>query len=73
MTTLIEIERAVETLSREDREELFQFLSRRRHGEASPPQPATVVRDRADVLLAAAPDAPPMTPEHVRSLLDNWP
>jgi len=73
MTTLAEIEQAVEALSPEDREELFRFLSRRVRPEATTTQRATVVRDGVDVLLAAAPDSPPMTPEQVRSLLDNWP
>jgi hypothetical protein len=73
MTTLTEIEHAVDSLSREDREELLRFLSRRLRSEESSAQRATVVRNGADVLLAAAADAPPMTPEHVRSLLDNRP
>jgi len=36
-------------------------------------QKARLVRLEDDTLLEAPPDAPPMTPENVRRMLEDWP
>ena len=71
MSTLLEIESAAEALPPEQKEELFRFLTARL-------RPAAEVRRRArlvkgpdgTLLLEAPPDAPPMTTENVKRMLD---
>jgi hypothetical protein len=73
MSTLLEIEAATEALSPEQKAELFRFLAARLHAVGSPSQKACLVREGIDTLLEAPPGAPPMTPETVRRMLENWP
>jgi len=70
MSTLLEIEAAAEALPPEQKEELFQFLAARLHRSETSAKKARLVRD---VLLEAPPGAPPMTPENVRAMLEDWP
>ena len=73
MSTLLEIEAAAEALPPEQKEELFRFLAARLHHSDTRPQKARLVREGDDVLLEAPPGAPPMTPENVRAMLEDWP
>ena len=73
MTNLIEIEAAAEALPPEQKEELFRFLARRLRSGFPQAQKARVVREAGDVLLEAPPGAPPMTPENVKRMLEEWP
>jgi len=73
MSTLLEIEAAAEALPPEQKEELFQFLAARLHRSETSAKKARLVRDGDDVLLEAPPGAPPMTPENVRAMLEDWP
>jgi len=74
MSTLVEIENAVETLPPEQKEELIRFLTARM-------RPVEVVTRRArlvkgpdgTLLLEAPPDAPPMTTETVKRMLEDFP
>jgi hypothetical protein len=72
MSTLREIEAAAEALPPEEKEELVRFLEARLR-ESAERGKARVVRQGNDVLLEASPDAPPMTPENVRRILEDWP
>jgi len=82
MSILAEIEAAAEALPREQKEELLRFLAARLRpvenssNNNTPPTPGRarlVVRQERDVLLEAAPDAPPMTPETIKRMLEDWP
>ena len=74
MSTLAEIEAAVEALPPEQKEELLRFLAARLGGPSNtPPRKARLVRQGDDALLEAPPGAPPMTPENVKRMLENWP
>ena len=71
MTTLIEIETAAGALPPEQQEELIRFLANRMR--RSKMQPARMVRRGNDSLLEAPPSAPPMTPENIKRILEDWP
>lgn len=73
MTTLAEIEAAAEELPPEQKEELLRFLTARIRGSNKQPRKARLVRQGGDALLEAQPDAPPMTPENVKRMLEDWP
>ena len=73
MYSLSEIEAAVETLPPDQKEELFRFLASRLHAPLKQAQRARLVRLEDDTLLEAPPGAPPMTPENVRRMLEDWP
>ncbi len=73
MSTLSEIEAAAETLPPDQQEELFRFLAARLRPAFTQSQKARLVRQGGDALLEAPPDAPPMTPDYVRRLLEDWP
>ncbi len=73
MTTLTEIETAAKRLSRQEQEILLRHLVEHLYPNESSAPVARIVRGNSDTFLEATPDAPPMTPEHVRSLLENWP
>jgi hypothetical protein len=73
MNTLAEIELAAQALPPEQKEELIRFLSTPVGSAASHPARARLVRDGDDVLLEAPPDAPPMTADNVKRMLENWP
>jgi hypothetical protein len=71
MSTLGEIQAAAVALSPEEQEELVNFLTSRLRGARHEAFKARVVNQGEDTLLEASPSAPPMTPENVRSILDN--
>jgi hypothetical protein len=73
MSTLAEIQAAVEALPPEQKEELLRFLAARLRASQAQPRRARLIRQGDDVLLEAPPDAPPMTPENVRRMLEDWP
>ena len=73
MTSLAEIEAAAEELPTEQKEELIRFLSMRLRRSEPQPGRARLVRDGDDALLEAPPGAPPMTPENVKQMLEDWP
>ena len=73
MDTLAEIEAAAASLPPEQKEELLRFLSASIHARAEKTGRARVVRLGNDVLLEAPPGAPPMTPESVKRMLEDWP
>jgi hypothetical protein len=72
MNTLAEIEAAADALPPEQKEELLRFLTAQCLSNALPRQ-ARLVRQGDDALLEAPPGAPPMTPENVKRMLENWP
>ena len=75
MSTLLEIETAAEKLPPEEKYALLQHLAAHPGiglPESSAPT-ARLVRRGDDVLLEAAPGAPPMTPQSVKRMLENWP
>jgi hypothetical protein len=73
MSTLLEIEAATEGLSPAQQAELVRFLTARLRPADAPPRKARLVREGDDVLLEAPPGAPPMTPENVKRMLEDWP
>ena len=76
MSTLFEIEAASEALPLEQQAELVRFLTARlRPSVPSSRQArqARLVREGNDVFLEAPPGAPPMTPQNVKRLLEDWP
>lgn len=73
MNTLAEIEAAAEALPPEQKEKLFRFLAARLRLSNTPLRKARLVRQGDDALLEAPPGAPPMTPENVKRMLENWP
>ena len=73
MSTLAKIQAATETLPLEQQEELYRSLGARLH-EAHPQlRKARLVRQGGDALLTAPSDAPPMTAENVKRMLQDWP
>jgi hypothetical protein len=74
MSTLAEIQAAVEALPPEQKEELLRFRTARLRSTEQPRRGARLVRGpNGTVLLEAAPDAPPMTTEMVKKLLEDFP
>jgi uncharacterized membrane protein len=73
MSNLVEIEAAAEALPPEQKEELFRFLAARLRPALAESQKARLVHQEGDALLEAPPGAPPMTPENVRRMLEDWP
>ena len=73
MSKLLEIEAAAEALPPEQKEELVRFLTARLRPPEPQPRKARLVREGDDVFLEAPPGAPPMTPENVRRMLQDWP
>lgn len=73
MNTLAEIEAAVDALPPEQKEQLLRFLAQRLHRPNKQPRRARLVRLGNDALLEAPPGAPPMTPENVKQMLEDWP
>jgi hypothetical protein len=73
MSTLAKIQAATETLPLEEQEELYRFLGARLHPTPPRPRKARLVRQGGDMLLAARSDAPPMTAENVKRMLEDWP
>jgi hypothetical protein len=73
MSTLLEIEAATETLPPDQKAELLRFLATRLHSDQPSSPRARLVHQGDDALLEAAPGAPPMTPENIRRMLEDWP
>ena len=73
MSTLLEIEAATEALPLDQKEELFLFLAVRLRPAAPQFQKARLASEGDDLVLEAPPGAPPMTPENVKRLLEEWP
>jgi hypothetical protein len=73
VSTLAEIQAATESLPLEQQEQLYHFLGVRLHQTSPPLRKARLVRQNGDVLLVASPDAPPMTTETVKRMLEDWP
>jgi hypothetical protein len=72
MNTLAEIEAAAAALPPEQKEELLRFLTAQSPFNV-PPRQARLIRQGDDALLEAPPGSPPMTPENVKRMLENWP
>ena len=74
MSTLTEIQAAAELLPPEQKEELFRFLATRLSCAEEPARQATLVQGPHNtLLLEAPPEAPPMTTETVKRLLEEFP
>jgi len=73
MSTLADIEAAAQTLPPEQQAELLRFLSIQLCASDSAAGKARLVRQGDDVLLEAPVGAPPMTPENVKRMLQDWP
>jgi hypothetical protein len=73
MSTLLEIEAASEALPPEQKAQLVRFLAARLLPSDRQSRKARLVREGDDALLAAPPGAPPMTPESVKRMLEDWP
>ncbi len=74
MSTLAEIEAAAELLPPEQKEELFRFLATRLSYSKEPARHATLVQGPNNtLLLEAPPEAPPMTTETIKILLEEFP
>lgn len=73
MSTLAEIQAATEALPIKQQEELYRLLGERLRSATPQSRKAHLVRRGNDSLLVAAPDAPPMTVENVRRILEDWP
>jgi hypothetical protein len=71
--TLTEIEAAAEALPAQEQAELVRFLTQRLGSCTAPSSRARLVREGDDALLEAPAGAPPMTPENVKRLLEDWP
>ena len=73
MSTLAEIESAAEALPPEQKEELVRFLTARLRPANPQLRKARLVREGDDAFLEAPPGAPPMTPENIKRMLEDWP
>jgi hypothetical protein len=73
MSQLLEIEKAADALPPEEKEALVRFLTARLGRSTLRSPEARLLRDGDDALLEAPPGAPPMTPENVKRLLQDWP
>jgi hypothetical protein len=71
MSTLAEIETAVESLPPEQKKELVRFLTAQLRPAVT--RRSRIVRQEGDAFLEAPADAPPMTPEYVKQPLEDWP
>lgn len=73
MSTLDQIEAAADALPSEQKEELLRFLVARLLSTGPQPAEARLVRMATDALLEAPAGAPPMTPENIKKILQDWP
>jgi hypothetical protein len=73
MSTLAELEAAADALPVEQKEELLRFLEARLRSPRTDAQKARLVRKGDDAFLEAPSGAPPMTPENVKRMLEDWP
>ena len=72
MSTLLEIEAAAELLPPDQQAELVRLLTARLNSTDTQPRKARLVREGDDALLEAPPGAPPMTPENIKRMLEDW-
>jgi hypothetical protein len=73
VSTLAEIEAATEALPLQQQEELYRTLGARLHTARQEFRTARVVHQAGDTLLEAPGDAPPMTAQQVKRMLEDWP
>jgi hypothetical protein len=73
MSTLLEIEAAAETLPAEQKEELVCFLTARLQPTEVSRRARLVAGPDGTLLLEAHPDAPPMTTENIKRMLEDFP
>jgi hypothetical protein len=74
MTTLVEIEAAAESLPPEEKRELIRFLQGNPASDRPFSNGARLVAGPNGTLLLEAPaDAPPMTTEIVKGMLEDFP
>jgi hypothetical protein len=73
VSSLAQIQAATEMLPLEQQEELYRFLGARLRPVSPRPRQARLVRQGGDTLLEAPSDAPPMTAENVKRMLEDWP
>lgn len=74
MCTLLEIEAAADTLPVEQKAELTRFLAGRlRPIDAATSRARLVPGPDGTLLLEAPPDAPPMTTQMVKQMLEDFP
>ena len=73
MTTLTEIEAAAKSLPPQEQEMLLRHLAEHVCSLDSGSRVARALRRDGDLLLEAPADAPAMTPDRVRCLLEKWP
>ncbi len=73
MSTLIEIEAAADALPPQQREELVRFLNARLQPGKTSRRARLVAGPNGTLLLEAPPDAPPMTTENVKRMLEDFP
>jgi uncharacterized membrane protein len=73
MSKLLEIEAAAEALPQDQKVELLRLLAAHLRPARPLSQKARLVRQEGDSFLEAPPGAPPMTPENIRRMLEDWP
>jgi hypothetical protein len=73
VSALAKIQAATQALPREQQEELYRFLGSRLHAAAMQVRKARVVRQGGDTLLEAPSDAPLMSADSVKQMLEDWP
>jgi hypothetical protein len=74
MSTLSEVKIAAESLPREQQTELMRFLESRLFPGELPTRGARLVDGpQGTRLLEAPPDAPPMTTDRVKQMLEDFP
>jgi uncharacterized membrane protein len=73
VSALAKIQAATEALPLEQQEELYRILGARLQQASPRLRKARLVRHGGDTLLAAPSDAPPMTAENVKRMLEDWP
>jgi len=73
MSTLLEIENAAEALPTEQQAELIRFLTARLQPTEISCRARLVAGPDGTLLLEAHPDAPPMTTENIKRMLEDFP
>lgn len=74
MSTLVEIEAAAEALPPEQKKQLIRYLEARLRSAGESTRGARLVEGpKGTLLLEAAPDAPPMTTDRVKQMLEEFP
>jgi hypothetical protein len=73
MRSLSEIEAAAEALPVEQKKRLFDYLALSLRSEHADSAGVSVLYRNGDALLVANPGSPPMTPDNIKRLLEEWP